>query len=550
MLKKVIPSLLLIPLILSCGGNSSPEHKTEQFKLENITIGDQTDLSEFSDVDPEAEIILKFSEAPDENTLGSNIMLRNSSNNKVPVDCIYDGKKTVTVTPQKALTPFQTYTLVINPYIKSAEGDFIFTGKTCTLNISMDYTDKFKRISDDDLLTLIEEKTFNYFWDFGHPVSGMARERTNSGNTVTTGGTGFGIMAICIGAERGFVTRAEACERIGKIVSFLKDNATTYHGAFAHWMNGETGATIPFSTYDNGADIVETSFLFEGLLTARSYFDGSSEEETQLRNDITTLWKAVEWNWFTKDGTENQLYWHWSPDYGWKTNMAITGWDEALITYVLAASSPDHSITKEVYNNGWARNGAIKNGKKFYDITLPLGNDYGGPLFFTHYSFLGLNPHLLKDTYADYWEQNTAHAKINYEYCVHNPGSHAGYSRECWGLTASDGNEGYSAYSPSNDKGVIAPTAALSSMPYVPEESKNAMRFFYYKLGDKIFGDYGFIDAFNLSANWFDTNMNLAIDEGPIIIMLENYRTGLIWNTFMKDEDVKHGLAKLGFTTE
>ena len=415
-----------------------------------------------------------------------------------------------------------------------------------TLQTSFDSLDKYQRITDEALLTLVQAQTFNYFWEFGHPVSGMARERSASGNTVTVGGTGFGVMAMIVAVERDFITRSEAVARIQTIVSFLQHNCSRYHGAFSHWVNGQTGETQPFSQRDNGADIVETSFLMQGLLAARQYFSDTSQAETQLRDDITALWEAVEWDWFCRD-RQNVLYWHWSADYNWEMNHPISGWNECLITYVLAASSPTHAISKAVYDEGWARNGDIKNGNLFYGFRLPLGSQYGGPLFFAHYSFLGLNPQNLRDAYAGYWEQNVNHSLINMNYCIENPLKHKGYSADCWGLTASDGNEGYSAHSPTNDRGVIAPTAALSSMPYTPEESMRALRFFYYKLGDQLWKGYGFIDAFNLSAGWYDDEF-IAIDQGPVIIMIENYRSGLLWDIFMSCPEVQTGLSKFGFT--
>jgi hypothetical protein len=362
---------------------------------------------------------------------------------------------------------------------------------------------------------------------------------------VTTGGTGFGVMAMIVAVERDFITREEALNHIQTIVTFLETRATRYHGAFAHWIHGETGETLPFSTYDDGADLVETSLLFQGLLTARQYFSRSTPEEIALREDITHLWEEVDWTWFQKEN-EHVLYWHWSPQHGWQMNMKISGWNESLITYVLAASSPTHPITREVYDQGWARNGNMANNATYYGYQLPVGPDLGGPLFFAHYSFMGINPKGLKDQYADYWEQNRNHTLINYAYCVENPKKYSGYGEHCWGLTASDGGQGYSAHSPANDRGVIAPTAALSSMPYAPEESMKALHFFYYKLGDKLWTDYGFVDAFNLSEGWFD-NQHIAIDQGPIILMIENYRSSLLWDLLMSDTEIEAGLTKLGF---
>jgi len=411
----------------------------------------------------------------------------------------------------------------------------------------LDTIPKFPVISNDSLLTLVQRKTFDYFWTYAHPVSGLTRERLNSGETVTTGGSGFGIMGIPVAISRGFITRSEGFERLAKILKFLSRPETdTFHGAFPHWMNGTSGKVQPFSNEDNGADLVETAFLMQGLLTVQSYFKNGNTEEQALCQNIQTLWEKVEWSWFQQNG-QQRLYWHWSPNISWNLNMPITGWNESLIVYVLAASSPTHPITKSVYDAGWARNGAFKNGKTFYNITLPLGLDYGGPLFFSHYSFLGLDPRNLSDVYANYWQQNRAHAQINYTYCVANPHHNYGYGINCWGLTASDIPTGYTASSPTNDVGVIAPTAALSSFPYTPVESMRALHFFYYTLGDKIWGTYGFKDAFNLDKRWFASSY-LAIDQGPIVVMIENYRTGLLWNLFMQNTDVQSGLNKLEFS--
>lgn len=405
-----------------------------------------------------------------------------------------------------------------------------------------------KNLTDDQLLDLVQKQTFRYFWEFAHPVSGMARERSNQtpgrADVVTTGGTGFGVMAIIVATERKWVTRDQASQRLLKMLRFL-ENANHYHGIFPHWMNGATGQTVPFSRNDDGADLVESSFLFQGLLTAAKYFNKENEEEREIRNRIRSLWRDAEWNWFTK-GDNNVLYWHWSPFQGWKMNHEIRGWNECLITYILAASSPGYGISPEIYHRGWTSSNYFRNGRTYYNIELPLGFDYGGPLFFSHYSFLGLDPHGLKDRYADYWQQNKNHALINHEHCVQNPHRYKGYSDSCWGLTASDNHEGYNAHSPDNDLGVISPTAALSSFPYTPEHSMKALRHFYEKLGDKIWTEYGFVDAFNESKNWF-ADSHLAIDQGPIIVMIENYRSGLLWKLFMENEEIQNGLRKLGF---
>jgi hypothetical protein len=346
-------------------------------------------------------------------------------------------------------------------------------------------------LSDEALLDRVQRHTLDYFWTFGHPVSGMARERSNpvAGydylDTVTSGGTGFGVMAMLAGAARGFLPRGEVLARIDRIVAFLS-GAESYHGVFPHFLHGATGATIPFSPKDDGGDLVETSFLMMGLLCARQFFDDRAAEETRLRGAIERLRHAVEWGWHTRGG--DVLYWHWSPRHGWAMNHAITGWNECLITYVLAAASPAHAIAPSVYHRGWTDSPVFRNGHTYHGVELPLGPPCGGPLFFSHYSFLGLDPRGLRDRYADYWQQNLAHTRINRAHCIANPHGFAGYGAQCWGLTACDGDAGYNAFSPTNDRGVIAPTAALSAMPYTPKESMAMLRHLHDNLGDTLWG--------------------------------------------------------------
>ncbi len=406
-------------------------------------------------------------------------------------------------------------------------------------------------LSDSALLDLVQKQTFRYFWDFAHPVSGLARERSdvNFGyghETVTTGGTGFGIMSVIVAVERKWINRDTAAKFLLKMVKFLL-KAESYHGAFPHWMDGATGKTIPFSRKDDGADLVETSYLFQGLLCARQYFTGNNNIERELRNRINWMWPDIEWNWFTNGGQE-VLYWHWSPNNGWAMNFPVRGFNECLIMYILAASSPHdkYQVSPAVYHRGWAESNFFKNGKEFYGIKLPLGFDYGGPLFFSQYSFLGLDPRGLKDRYADYWEQNKNHTLINRGHCIRNPNKFTGYGENCWGLTASDTYNGYAAHSPTEDLGTISPTAALSAFPYTPEYSMQVLKHFYFDLGDKIWSEYGFIDAFNETKDWY-AQSHLAIDQGPIVAMIENYRSGLLWKLFMSCPEIKIGLQKLDF---
>ncbi|MCL1665321.1 beta-glucosidase [Elizabethkingia ursingii] len=419
-----------------------------------------------------------------------------------------------------------------------------------------------KKLTDDQLLDKVQRQTFRYFWDFAEPHSGMARERYHpdgnypdrDANIVTTGGSGFGLMSIISATNRGYIKRKDAIERLNKIADFLA-KADRFHGAWSHWIDGETGKVKPFGTKDNGGDLVETSFLAQGFLVVREYFRNGTAEEKALAEKYDKLWRGIEWNWYTKGG-EDALYWHWSPNYAWEMNFKLEGYNECLITYVMAASSPTHTISKDAYDKGWARNGKIISDKVAYNFPLVLKHNgaekMGGPLFWAHYSYLGLDPNGLKDQYADYQKLNYDHSMINYSYAVENPKAYKGYGKDFWGLTASysrneDGSTGYNAHMPGNDVGVVSPTAAISSIVYTPKESIAFIRNLYENYPDS-WGLAGFYDALSPQYNW-TAKWYLAIDQGPEVVMLENYRSGLIWKLFMNAPEIQQGLKKLGFTT-
>lgn len=551
MLRKMKFPLLCLIIITthSCKKNSGnnpapPSHP--YFHFNSAAINGNSAGSTNYGINAAPVIKFSFSAPVDHNSVSNAVSFKNASGASISFNTLFENADSaMVIQPASSLSFLTKYTLSVSTALQSKEGGNLQSGTSLNFTTSIDSSDKFPIIPDDSLLTLVQQQTFKYFWDFGHPVSGMARERNSSGETVTTGGSGFGIMSIPVAINRNFITKADGLARVQKIVSFLKNTAQHFHGAFSHWMNGTTGAVVPFASNDNGADLVETSYMMMGLLTARQYFDGANADEANLRNDINALWNGVEWDWFRQNG-KNVLYWNWSPDQGWAVNVPVQGWNETLITYVIAAASTTHGIPKTVYDSGFARNGSMKNGNIYYGYTLPLGEPFGGPLFFEQYSFLGINPNGLSDAYANYQTQTLNHTRINYEYCRANPKGYYGYSDACWGLTASDIQGGYTASSPTNDVGVIAPTAAISSFPYTPTESMRALKFFYYKLGNKIWGQYGFNDAFSLTNTWL-ADSYLAIDEGPIIVMIENYRTGLPWNLFTSCPEVKSGLLLLGF---
>ncbi len=516
--------------------------------IANIEVDGFNNGTNYSGVSTLPIVKVSFTSAVNRLSVSGAVAFKNASGVNISYNLSYaDNDSTIVLVPASKLDYLSKNGVTISTNLTSKENGLFKANAFINLLTIIDSSNKFPIVTNEQLLTLVQRQHFKYFWDFGHPVSGLARERNTSGDVVTSGGSGFGLMAIITGISRGFITKAQGLARMQKITTFLKNKAQKFHGAFPHWLNGVTGQVIPFSQFDDGADLVETSYLVQGLLTARQFFNGSSTAEQNLRNSINSICNNVEWDWFRKNN-EQVLYWHWSQTNNWNMNVQIKGWNECLITYVLAASSSSHSVPKTVYDQGWASNGGLVNGKTYYGVQLPLGPAAGGPLFFAHYSFLGIDPTDLVDAYANYKTQNAAHTQINFNYCKANPQGYYGYSVSCWGLTASDDFKfGYKVHEPNNDNGVISPTAALSSFPYTPVQSMNALNFFYYKLGDKLFKEYGFTDAFSLNEPWFADSF-LAIDQGPIIIMIENYRSGLLWDLFMSCPEVKTGMRSLGFT--
>lgn len=407
-------------------------------------------------------------------------------------------------------------------------------------------------LSDSALLDEIQKAHADYMISGAEPNSGMAYERIHEDGDygyddptiITTGGSGFGIAGLVVAIDRGFISRQQGVEQLKKIVSFLS-RANRFHGVWPHWLY-PSGRVCPFGQKDNGGDLVESSFLMQGLLIARQYLNAEDATEKKLIDDINSLWHAMEFDWYTRGG-QDVIYWHWSPDYGWEMNFPLQGYNECMIVYILAAASPTHSVPADCYHKGWARNGGIRSTATAYGYPLVVRHNgaetTGGPLFWAHYSWIGLCPIGLTDQYADWEKVVKNHALSNYAYCVENPKNYVNYSDSCWGLTASYSVNGYSAHAPNNDLGVITPTAALSSFPYTPEQSMAAARYFYHRK-TLLWGDYGFYDAFSTTARWYP-HRYLAIDQLTIAPMIENYRTGLCWQLFMSCPEVQEGLRKL-----
>jgi len=434
---------------------------------------------------------------------------------------------------------------------------------------SQSVTASAREFTDDELLTMLQEACFHYYWEGADPHSGMARENIpGDDRIVATGASGMGIAALIVGVDRGFITRAQGIERLTKIVNFL-EHADRYHGAWSHYMNGSTGKTMPvFGMFDNGGDLVETSFLMEGLLAARQYFRGDSDAERDLYRRISQLWETVEWDRYRGAQPGDFLYWHWSAEWGWQIQHPLIGFNEVMITYLLAMSSPTHAVSPDMYYSGWASQSEravhyregwsgsndgdhYGNGHTYYGMKLDVGVGSGGPLFFTHYSYFGFDPHALHDRFtSSYFENNRNIALINRTYCIANPKHFRGYGADAWGLTASDGPEGYVPHAPDDavDRGTLTPTGALASFPYTPEASMAAFKHYYRDLGAQLWDIYGPRDAYNPGQNWISP-IYMGLNQAPIVVMIENYRTGLVWKNFMANPEIGVMLHKLDAVT-
>lgn len=422
-----------------------------------------------------------------------------------------------------------------------------------------------REFTDDELLTMLQEACFRYYWEGADPHSGMARENIpGDDRIVATGASGMGIGALIVGVDRGFITRDQGVERLTKIVAFL-EHAQRYHGVWSHFMDGNSGKTLPvFGMYDDGGDLVETSFLMEGLLAARQYFHGKSAAEQALYRRITALWESVEWDWYRDKPDSPFLYWHWSPNWTWQIHHPLIGFNEVMITYLLSIASPTHGVPADMYYSGWASQseraqqyregwGGTKdgnhysNGNTYYGIKLDVGVGTGGPLFFTHYSYFAFDPHALHDRYtSSYFDNNRNIALINRAYVIANPKHFPGYGPDAWGLTASDGPYGYVAHAPdkNNDKGTLTPTGALASFPYTPEASMLALKHYYRDLGSQLWGIYGLRDAYNIQLDWVSP-IYMGLNQAPIVVMIENHRSGLVWKSFMTNPEIGEMLKKL-----
>lgn len=438
---------------------------------------------------------------------------------------------------------------IFNDFIGAGGADFYYRIRSIQTNgvgkgLPSDWSDSVEGHSEalnrDGLLTEMQRAGFDYFYLFGHPISGLARASARRDPDVCAiGASGMGFFNLGVGVERGFITRHEGADQALKELTFLSEKAERFHGAFPHFINGRTGKVIPFTKYDDGADLVETGFLMEGVLFAREYFSSPDPEEVEIRKLADDLWRDVEWDWFVdKTGPIPALIWHWSPHYGWKQNLHIIGFNECQIIYVLALASPTHPIAPRCYWDGW-ESGDYGLEHTEFGIHLDLGSRpvTGPPLFVTHFSYLGLDPHQIWFRGRTYFDQFKDFCRVQVRYAESRSNVYKGYG-PLWGITSSAGPDGYKPFAPGiRDTGTLAPTAAIASMPYVPDASIACLLEMYQNYGSELWGPFGFYDSFNLSRNWVSKTY-LCIDEGPIAPMIENYRSGMCWKVFMKSKEI------------
>lgn len=413
---------------------------------------------------------------------------------------------------------------------------------------------------DEAVLDDIQRRHFKYFWELTNSVNGLVPDRANPANNTAASSiaaTGFGLTAYIVGVERGFITRQQAAERTLTTLRFFADapqssastDVTGYKGFFYHFLNRDTGYR---DKADTELSTIDTALLLAGVLSSQSYFDGDNETETEIRELADRLYRAVEWKWAMNGGSKMTM--GWSPENGFLPHV-WSGYNEAMILYILAFGSPDASkkIDGSIWNN-WT---ATYHWDKFHGYDMVNFS----PLFGHQYSHIWVDFKGIRDSYMrgkalDYFENSRRATMSNRAYCIANPKGFKGYGENIWGLTASDGpggyfgKEGYYARGASAlwiyDDGTIAPTAAGGSFPFTPEESYNALTAMKKYNGGVLWTQYGFWDAFNPQVDWV-AEWWLGIDQGPILIMIENYRTGLVWNLMKKNPYIASGLKAAGF---
>jgi hypothetical protein len=395
----------------------------------------------------------------------------------------------------------------------------------------------------------VQEAAVRFYFEEAHPVSGLSQEGAPGwGDTSAVGSTGMGMANIIVGVHRGFVTREQGVALALKMLRFLDQKTETQAGAFAHWMDGTTGAARKFGSNGTAADLVETSFLIQGAILLREYFNGSSAEEREIGAIATRLAAEVQWPQFMVDQpTGPVMMWHWDSVVG-PGELPIRGFHEGMMPYILGIGSQTYPIPAKSFYTGWYHpQHQLGTTRTDFGIEHGLGRGIGWPLFFAHYSHIGFDPRVIRYKGKTYFEHFVDATKVHEAYARSRASEFKGYDT-VWGLAASTSPDGYKAHRPGkDDSGTIATTAALSSMPYLPDAVLNCMESMYLDYGSRIWGCYGFYNAFNPTRDWVGEKY-IGIELGPIAPMIENHRSGLLWRLFMQAPEVQRALERLRAT--
>ncbi len=417
----------------------------------------------------------------------------------------------------------------------SADTEYFQRQKALVAEDTEKTREEMRRIAalpEDELLDLIERKTFDYFWLEASPSTGLTKDRSMVYGAASVGAAGFGLTAMCIGAERKWITQKEAYDRVYKTLKALRDVAAKEHGFFYHWINGRTGQRDGRSEVGS----VDTALLIGGVLTVREYFP-----QKEIKDLADEIYQDLDWPWMLGDNPESGLLsMGWDPEKGFKRYIKWDMFAEDLMMYLLAMGSPTHPLPKSSWD-------AFMRPVKEYGGQTYLYHD-GESMFVYTYSHAWVDFRDKHDTYADYWKNSIAAIRANYEYCKASADKFKTYKEGYWGISASDGPDGYEANGAllGMNHGTIPPYSLCVAVPFAPDIAISSIRSLLANYGDKVWGRYGFVSAFNLDRNWFSIE-DIGIDEGDILLMLENYRTGFVWKTFMKNPYIQRGMEVAGF---
>ena len=402
-------------------------------------------------------------------------------------------------------------------------------------------------LDDSTFLDLLQRSAINFFWQEANSSTGLIRDSSAPHVPSSTASVGFGITALCIGIDRGWLPRENVRQRILTTYRTLwktpqgreAQGRCGYKGLYYHFLNMSTATR----EWNSELSDIDTALLFAGILYGKEYFDGEHPDEVEIRALADSIYYRADWEWMRN--YQPGLTLEWTPERGF-ANGWWAGYNEMMIMYILGLGSPTHPLPEITWKN-WCSG---------YVWKAQYGYEYVNfaPLFghqFSHcwIDFRGIQDDYMRKKGIDYFENSRRATYAAQAYCIDNPKKWKGYGEFVWGITPSDGPNGYAARGAppaENEDGTISPTAVGASIAFAPEICLPTLKYWYDTYRSLLWGAYGFRDAFNLQKNWWSSFV-IGIDQGPIVIMIENYRSGKVWRTFMKNTDVRRGLHRAGF---